>query len=548
MVVNIYFGLIDQPGRVDMDNSNHPNLDRHIFLYGPPGSGKSTVGKSLADDLDLPFYDLDEIIVNHSGVDIPTLFAKEGEAGFRGREQVALEGVLQNKAGVVALGGGALLDPTSRSKVEANGRVLCLGAPVTILHSRLQASAGRPLLAGKSGSANHLSRLETLFTQRAEHYASFPLQLDTSDSSPEQLAWEAQVLMGRFRVSGMGMAYDVLVQAGGLGKLGELLRQRELRGPVALVSDENVGGIYSQQAIAALQSAGFSAQAISIPAGEKHKTIETATQLWGAFLSAGVERGSTVVALGGGLVGDLSGFAAATFLRGVRWVVLPTTTLAMVDASLGGKTGANLPHGKNLVGAFHPPSLVLADPETLSTLPEVEFRNGMAEVVKHGIIGDPHLFDLSSRSQADRKGDRSEVIRRAMAVKIKVIQEDPYEVGIRAALNLGHTIGHAVELASGYQLRHGEAVAIGMVAEARLAERMGLAEKGMSETIAMALKNLELPIHIPSHLNRETVLQAMRVDKKLARGEIRFSLPARIGEVKIGIIVDRLEEELCKLF
>ncbi len=192
----------------------------------------------------------------------------------------------------------------------------------------------------------------------------------------------------------------------------------------------------------------------------------------------------------------MAGFAAATYMRGIHWVGVPTTLLSMVDASLGGKTGFDLPQGKNLIGSFYPPKLVLADPQVLKTLPEAELISGLAEVVKHGIISDPELFDLCSRGLDWVKANLEEIVKRAMAVKIKIIEEDPYEKGFRAALNLGHTVGHAVELVSKFELRHGEAVSIGMVAEAKYAERKGLAKTGLAHVIADVLSDLGLPTSI----------------------------------------------------
>jgi len=217
---------------------------------------------------------------------------------------------------------------------------------------------------------------------------------------------------------------------------------------------------------------------------------------------------------------------------------MPTTLLAMVDASLGGKTGFDLPEGKNLIGSFYPPKLVLADPQVLKTLPEEEFRSGLAEVVKHGIISDPELFNLCGRGLDWIKENLEEIVRRAMAVKIKIIEEDPYEKGFRAALNLGHTVGHAVEIVSGFRLRHGEAVAIGMVAEAKLAQRLTVAGKGLSETVTETLKALSLPIQIPGELSREEIIRAMRVDKKKSNGIMRFALPVEIGKVELVDVKD----------
>jgi 3-dehydroquinate synthase len=279
---------------------------------------------------------------------------------------------------------------------------------------------------------------------------------------------------------------------------------------------------------------------LTIPAGEYHKTLDTVSFLWRGFLAAGMDRKSTVLALGGGVTGDLAGFAAAAFMRGIPWVGVPTSLLAMVDSSLGGKTGCDLAEGKNLVGAFHSPSLVLSDPNTLSTLPEDELRSGLGEVVKHGIIADPALFNMCTQGYATVKANLPEIVRRAMAVKVRVIEADPFERGLRATLNLGHTIGHAVETVSGYRLKHGEAVAIGMVKEARLAERMGIAAAGLSETIAATLIELGLPVNIPPDLSLTDIIHTMRYDKKMNSGVVRFALPVAIGEVQAAVEVENL--------
>ncbi len=311
--------------------------------------------------------------------------------------------------------------------------------------------------------------------------------------------------------------------------------------------DTTIGGLYLGRVRTAL-AGRFPVTDILIPPGEAYKTIETVGKIWAGLLAGGVERRSTVVAVGGGVVGDLAGFAAATYLRGVKWVAVPTTLLAMVDASLGGKTGADLPEGKNLVGAFHAPRLVLADPTVLRTLPLPELRAGMAEVIKHGVIADPKLFEQirftklhqESRSEEDLVPLVSlvdQILPRAMSVKVKVICEDPFEQGFRAALNLGHTVGHAVEWVSGFRLRHGEAVAIGMVAEACFAERMGLAARGLADEIADCLRGVGLPTEIPPELDRAAILRTMQVDKKKAGGKVKFALPVRIGEVQVGVEV-----------
>ncbi|OGO34900.1 MAG: 3-dehydroquinate synthase [Chloroflexi bacterium RBG_16_57_11] len=343
----------------------------------------------------------------------------------------------------------------------------------------------------------------------------------------------------------MGVGYDVRVAKDSLDTVGTALQACEFKGPLGLVSDENVAGLYADRVMEALRQTGYNTYLASIPAGEQYKTLATVARLWEAFLAGGLERGSTVIALGGGVVGDLAGFAASVYLRGVPWVAAPTSLLAMVDASLGGKTGADLPQGKNLIGAFHPPSLVLADPQVLASLPVIELRNGLAEVVKHGVLADPVLFELCSRGWETVQENLDEIVRRAMAVKIRVIQEDPYERGSRASLNLGHTLGHAIETASDYRIKHGEAVAIGMVFAARLSERLGLASPGLVEAIAATLRSLDLPTDLPPGLDHHRLLSGLRVDKKRSAGKVRWVLPGRIGEVRWGIEVDeQLVQEL----
>jgi len=318
-----------------------------------------------------------------------------------------------------------------------------------------------------------------------------------------------------------------------------LLDARGLKNPI-VVTDENVA-FHAEKIVASLNGIGFKTNVLTIPAGEEYKNLNTVSFLWKLFLEHGLDRRSTVIAVGGGVISDAAGFAASTYMRGISWVVVPTTLLSMVDASLGGKTGIDLPEGKNLIGSFYPPKLVLADPNLLKTLPEAELISGLAEVVKHGIISDPELFNLCARGLDCVKEELEQIVRRAMAVKIRIIEEDPYEKDIRAALNLGHTVGHAVELVSKFQLRHGEAIAIGMVAEARYAEQIGIASKGLAESIAEVLSTLGLPVQIPNELSREEILRAMKVDKKKNAQAIRFALPAEIGKVEL-VDVTNLEE------
>lgn len=504
----------------------------HIFLYGPPGIGKSTIGKILARNLSLPFVDLDQAIESKAGMTISKIMKQQGESVFRSLETSALIDLEDEAESVVALGAGALLRDESRALAQNNGRVVLLMAELETLIERLQNdSAKRPLLKG-----DLREKLTSLLANRNEHYSSFSLVARVDEKSEDQNAHQVQTVLGRYHLSAMG-EYDVIVQSNGVEQIGNFLKLYGLRNPL-IVTDENVTKFHAEKVAFVLRASGFDPKVLTVPAGEAYKKLETISQLWHGFLEAGLDRKSTIIALGGGVVSDMAGFAASTYMRGIAWVGIPTTLLSMVDASLGGKTGFDLPEGKNLIGAFYPPKLVLADPQLLSTLPEAELISGMAEVVKHGIISDPELFSLCARGLDWVKDNLEEIVKRAMAVKIKVIEEDPYEKGIRSSLNLGHTVGHAVELVSNFDLRHGEAVAIGMVVEARYSARIGLADVGLVDAVTELLKVLGLPIQIPEGMPREEIIRAMRVDKKKKAKAIRFALPVEIGKVKLVDVID----------
>ena len=503
----------------------------HIFLYGPPGSGKSTVGRLLATKLEMPFVDLDDELESLVALPIPQIMEERGEAGFRKAEFAALKHVIEGQSKLIALGGGALLLSEARERVEAAGAVVLLEAGLDTLIARLEASdKPRPLLA-----CDLRAQLSALLSGREEHYNSFVLRVATNTIAPDFVTREIQVILGRFRLRGMGRDYDVVVEVGASKGLGEELLARDLAGPVAIVSDENIAPLYADCIQSCLREAGLGTHLVTFPAGELHKSLRTVQGLWESFVELGLDRQSMILALGGGVVGDLAGFVAATYMRGVAWVVVPTSLVAMLDAAIGGKTAFDLPQGKNLIGAFHAPRLVLADPSLLSTLPVPELRSGLAEAVKCGVIADAVLFELLGVGFDKVRHNLPQVIRRAIAVKAHVVETDPYEENMRSVLNFGHTVGHALEAVSGYTIRHGEAVSSGMVAEARLAEHLGIARPGLSDRISEVLTGLELPVELPAGLSPEQVLRAMRMDKKSASATVRFALPSEIGRMELGV-------------
>ena len=331
--------------------------------------------------------------------------------------------------------------------------------------------------------------------------------------------------------------YDVRIGPGLIHTLGELLIQRDLMGKIALITDDIVGPLHAESVLRALSGAGLNAVVVTMAAGEAHKNLDTVRKLYDSLLDAQIDRSSTILALGGGVVGDTAGFVAATYMRGLRLVQAPTTLLAMVDASIGGKVGVDLPRGKNLVGAFKQPSLVVADLGVLATLPLIDFVAGFAEVIKHAIIADPELFD---HVESHGWEPLAWVLQRAIDVKRRVVEEDPFEQGRRVVLNLGHTFGHALEVLSDYELRHGFAVSIGLLAATRVALRLGLCSPDLERRILGVLVQYGLPISF-SGASPAQVWNAMAHDKKRVGDRLRFVLPRAIGEV---IVTDEVSKEV----
>ena len=338
----------------------------------------------------------------------------------------------------------------------------------------------------------------------------------------------------RVTLSGDEGGYDVLVGRGLLADLPTLVSRHAPAHRYVVISDDQVERTYGRRA-----ASDLSAPLLAFPAGEGRKTRDTWANLTDRLLAHHVGRDGVIVAVGGGVVGDVAGFVAATYLRGIPVVQVPTTMLAMIDSSIGGKTGVNTPAGKNLVGAFHQPRLVLADLATLDTLPAPQLAAGLSEAVKHGVIADADYFAFLEREQsavtAKQDAALERVVARSVEIKAGIVSADEREAGIRAALNFGHTVGHAVESASGYSLLHGEAVAIGMAYEARLAERMGMAESGIAARITDLLSAYRLPVVRAAANSVDQLVSKMRNDKKARAGDLRFALPRTIGAMNGGV-------------
>lgn len=340
---------------------------------------------------------------------------------------------------------------------------------------------------------------------------------------------------GRVRVTAhvLRADYEILIAPAIAARLGALLRERARAARYALITDATVGALHGADVAASVRTAGAQLDVFEFPAGEVHKTRATWTELSDRLLACGIGRDAAVIALGGGVVGDVAGFVAATYMRGIPCIQVPTTLLAMIDASIGGKTGVDVTAGKNLIGAFHPPALVVVDPLLLDTLPDAELRNGLAEAVKHGAIADARHFRwLVEQTPVLTRRDPAALaalIRHSVEIKAAVVGRDPDERGERAILNFGHTAAHALERLTGYALPHGHAVSIGMVIAARLGETLGVTEPGTTDALREALDGFALPTRPPDDVAPADLAAAAASDKKARAGTIRFSLLRRIG-------------------
>jgi 3-dehydroquinate synthase len=498
------------------------------------GTGKTSVGCRVAQGQGRPFVNMDVEIEARTGKSIPRIFAEDGEPTFR-RIESALCHELGTRAGlVIATGGGTLVDPANRAAMLQNGTIVCLTCDLDELLVRVnRENSDRPLL----DVVDPRAEIERVLALRRQAYAAIPWQVDTT-RLPVAVVAERVLQFAEFvtlRVRHPGGEYAIHIGDGLLAHLGSALTAAGIPagGRVAVVSNPVVAALYGAQVEESLHLAGFRLVVCSVPDGEQHKTVASVASLYDQFLAGGLDRTSLVLSLGGGVTGDIAGFAAATFMRGVRFAQVPTTILSMADASVGGKTGFDLPQGKNLAGAFKQPELVAIDPTVLATLPGEEVRSGMAEVIKHGVIGDPDLFaELECPPSELQSPISAPQLARTLGVKIAVVEQDPFEQGRRAVLNLGHTVGHGLERLSGFSLRHGEAVSIGMVAAARIAAALGRADADLAARIESALDAWGLPVRCPPH-EVGAIWEAMTHDKKRRGRALRWILPHAIGQVEI---------------
>lgn len=522
-----------------------------LVITGFMATGKSSVGRVVAEKLGREFIDIDTLIESREGISVRAIFETRGEAYFRAREVEVCAELAAREELVIATGGGALVNPHNRAAF-GKALVVCLDATPDTILARLASrdAQERPMLA----SADPRQRVEELLCARREAYAKIACHVDTTGKTINQVAGEIIELSQdqKINVTSPEGAYPVLVGTGMLARVGALLSELapadRFSARCAIVTNPRVRELHAARLVDSLHAHGFEPRIIEMPEGERSKTLDTVRSIYDQLIDAQLDRGSILFALGGGVVGDVAGFAAATYLRGVPFVQLPTTLLAMVDASIGGKVAVDHPRGKNLVGAFKQPRAVIADTATLATLPADEFRAGMAEVVKHAIIGDAELFE--ELEKGSWKLEVGNWIARAMRVKVEIVMRDPFEQGERAKLNLGHTFAHALEKLSDYQLRHGDAVAIGLVCAAQLAARRGLSDARLAPRIENLLCAMGLPTRVPREMSAEEILDAMATDKKRVDARLRFIVPRALGDVivddvargKISAVIEESQE------
>jgi len=505
------------------------------------------VARGVARSLGWEAIDTDDEVVRLAGKTIPDIFGQDGEPHFRRLEREALVEACQKNRVVIATGGGAILDPNNRLLMRRSGVVICLEANPGTIYQRLpkddqRPNAVRPLLA----MDDPMVRIVELKRSRQSHYAMADWTVQTDHLTLPEVCQE--VIRGRHywlrsHELSDGASYDqdhvcdvvtaterypIFVGWGQLRSLGQRVKEAGLSGNAYVVADASVFSLYGETVMASLREAGFGVQSLAVPPGETNKTLDTVSRIYDWMVDCRVERGDVMVVVGGGVVTDMAGYVAATFLRGLSLVQVPTSLIAMMDASVGGKTAVNHPKAKNLIGSFYQPRLVLADVQVLTTLPDRELTSGWAEVIKHGLVLDGELNAfLQKNAKKLVKLDpeaTTEAVRRSVAVKARIVSEDEKEQGRRILLNYGHTIGHGLEAATDYgRFLHGEAVSIGMVGAAMLSQALGVLSPEVVKQHRDIMKMFGLPVSCPG-VDVKDVLKAMELDKKVKGKAVRWVL------------------------
>ena len=539
-----------------------PLAGRSVVFVGLMGAGKTAIGRKVATLLGQPFVDSDQEIESVSRMTIPELFERYGEPEFRALEQRVIHRILESGPQVLSTGGGAFMNAQTRGWIAERGVSVWLKADIDVLFARVSKKQNRPLLKNPDPRGT----LERLITERYPVYALADVTVATRDERKEVIVDEVMDALAAHLASepasrrkepemtaetietvkvALGeRGYEILIGAGLLGQAGAAIAERLPGARAAIVTDENVAARHLARLTESLENAGIGVTPVVLPPGEKTKSFSALQDVVDRVLAARLERRDVVIALGGGVIGDLAGFAAGIVRRGMNFVQVPTSLLAQVDSSVGGKTGINTAHGKNLVGVFQQPRLVLADTSALDSLPEREFRAGYAEVAKYGLIDRPEFFAFLEKNWREVFAGgpaRAKAIAESCRAKAEVVARDEFETGDRALLNLGHTFGHALEAATAYdgaRLVHGEGVAIGMALAYRFSARLNLASPDDAARVETHLKAVGLPWRIsdiPGALpDAERLLGYIAQDKKVSRGALAFILTRGIGQAFIA--------------
>lgn len=531
---------------------------QRIFLTGLPGSGKSSVGRSIAAMLGWNFIDTDDLLTAQGGVPVGQVLLEVGETRFRQLESEMLQAAAAQEQVVIATGGGVVISAANREFMRERGLTVYLDVSVEAAWERIQqhlrhsgVSVARPLVVGDEGP----QRLRALYETRKAWYEEAAVHIDTEQHSPEALAQRlvAFALASGLLVSADG-AREVITQQlltstsqgivewGGLRQLPATLRSYELPQRLFIVTDSAVGALYARPLQEALEEGGFQPCVYTVQAGEASKSFACFQQIIDWLVEQKAEQKEAIIALGGGVVGDLAGFVASCYHRGVPLVQVPTTLLAQVDSAIGGKTGINHPLGKNLIGAFYQVKLIYADPAFLLTLPERVYREGWAEIIKYAMTLDAELFAiLEEQTNALLARDARllpAIIARCMRMKMDIVQRDERDGGLRNILNYGHTFGHALEAITEYGTwLHGEAVAIGMAVAARIAVANGLLSQEDAQRQQTLLQAFGLPVQCAG-IDVEVAIQAMQRDKKVRAGKMRWVLATGIGHAEVFSDID----------
>lgn len=534
-------GSMDKSGPVDPIFSDMSPLaleefsikKTKIILTGFMGTGKTTVGKLLADQLHYGFIDTDELIETRNNRSISEIFQEFGEEAFRKIERDIVKEVAELDGVVISTGGRLMLDPENVNALSRNSRVLCLVATPDEILSRVSDDQEhkRPLLS----VPNPKERIVELLQERNDKYRRFP-QIATNERNPNDIARGLVEFINTspksLTVENPQNSYEYIVGAGLLPFIRQLTG---IEGEIIIITDQDVNALYGP-------SCNSIGHIIEIPSGRQHKSLVTVQSVYDQLLEKGFDRSGTIISLGGSAVGDIAGYVAATYMRGVNFVHCPTSLIAMVDTSVGGKTSIDLPQGKNMIGVYKQPTKIIADVATLQTLHQGDFASGMAEVIKHGLIAESNLLEQVEQGFWSKNWDRSpsyigelqKLVAQAIQVKINFVQADPFEHGHRSILNLGHTFAYAIEQVSNNAYRHGEAVSMGLVAAANLSVRLGFCDITLQKRIEKILTSVNLPTRIPSNISPDALLQAMQNDKKKRAGQLRFILLRGIGQAFVS--------------